>query len=163
MTVVFERVGFKDAAKNFRGLGRYWKDDFGPALEDIMDDMAVVEEVVFNSGGRRAGGMWRNPTIRWQRRKIAKGLDLRTMHATKRLRRSLTQHSHADAIREINVRYGTIRFGTKVPYARAHQKGQSGMPKRQILQFTKWDHARWARMLSKASVKAYRGKAKKRK
>jgi len=160
VSVHFVAFGFKQSAANRRKMGRDAMLSMKDPLDEIVDDITEIEETVFNSGGRRAGGSWKRVTPRWQRRKAAKGLDARTMHATKRLRRSLTYRGDPEMIQDVRPLEGTIRFGTKVPYAEMHAKGLHGMPKRPVITFTQGDKKRWAKKIAKFVKKEYSGRAR---
>ena len=160
MSVHFQSIGFKRSVTNMQRLGNDMVHRLEEPLNDIIDDMAEVEETVFNSQGRRGGGMWKRPSKRWQQRKARAKGDTRTLHASKRLRKSLTYRGSPDMIKDVNAAAGSIRFGTRVPYAHRHDKGTGGMPKRPIFRFTKFDKKRWAKIINKFVVSAYKRRAR---
>ena len=160
------QFGMREAAANMRKLGDDAMYKMDEALMRVAEDMMEVEERVFTSEGRRAGGAWRRPTAAWQRRKemgwtklsgeqVPPG-DPRIGHWRRRLRRSLTYRGNPDMILEINGRQGTLRFGSKVPYAHTQQQH------RPIFKFTQGDRKRWAHWISRTVVKEWKGRARKR-
>jgi phage gpG-like protein len=155
------QFGFSEARRNLAHMGAAAMDLEQP-LDDLVDDITEIEERIFSSGGRRGGGMWRRPTMAWQRRKSRMQGDPRTLHSSRRLRRSVTYRGNPEMFLRINGREGTLQFGSKVPYARAHQKGLGHMPKRPFIKFLKTDHARFAKKISKYIAWEFKGRAKRR-
>jgi len=157
-----QRIGFQEAAQNLRELGKNAVEGLREPLEEISFEMMEIEEKIFNSGGRRGGGQWKPVTYRWARRKAKLGGDPRTMHFQRHLRRSLTYSGDPNMLRKINPREGTIIFGSKLPYARSHQKGLHGMPQRVIIKFLRGDRQRFAMRVNRYLKKEWKGRAKKR-
>lgn len=89
-----------------------------PAYARVGEQMMLAERHLFDSQGGFAGKHW--PPIQPETiaAKQRAGLDPRVLHATRRLRRSLTQRGNTDQIRRSTDR--GIEFGTRVPYAKYH-------------------------------------------
>ena len=117
-----------------------------PAMGRIADEMLRIEGALFDSQGRRGGGSWRRDLPATLERKLFHDRDPRIMHDRLRLRESLTRRESPDNI--LDITESTIRFGTLVPYAEAHQEGKGGMPKREIIRFTPRDHRKFAEILA---------------
>lgn len=104
--------------------------DAAPAFRLIADDMRHYETERFDSAGN---GTWAPLEASTIAQKARKGLDPRILHATERLRRSLTSDHAPD--QELIITPAFMVFGSKVPYAQFHQKGE-GVPTRKPLGFT---------------------------
>jgi hypothetical protein len=89
-----------------------------PAFARIGEQMLLSERHLFDSEGASSGRHWRRDEPETLAAKERQGLDPRVMHATRRLRRSLTQRGNPDQIRKSTDR--GIEFGTRVPYAKYH-------------------------------------------
>lgn len=106
-----------DATPVMRVLARYW-------LKELARN--------FDTAGRHASGGWAPLKPSTVADKRSKGLDPRILHATLRLRRSLTEVGAPDGIRIIAPHQAAV--GTTVPYARYHQTGTRKMPRRRPLE-----------------------------
>ncbi len=91
-----------------------------PAFARIGEQMLLAERHLFDSQGSFAGKHWPDIEPETRERKAEEGLDQRVLHATRRLRRSLTQRGNAEQIRHSTDR--GIEFGTRVPYAKYHAR-----------------------------------------
>lgn len=91
-----------------------------PAFARIGEQMLAAERHLFDSQGAYSGRQWPRNDPSTDAAKARLGLDPRVMHATRRLRRSLTQRGNPEQIRKSTDR--GIEFGTKVPYAKYHRK-----------------------------------------
>lgn len=105
-----------------------------PAFESIAGTLRGYEKRAFNSEGATTGGPWAPISDGWLAEKRRRDLDPRVLHATHRLRDSLTQRGDAEHL-EI-VTDNALVFGTLVPYAEAHQKAKPPRTKRRFLAFT---------------------------
>lgn len=112
--------------------------DARPAFRRIVDRLYAIEKAMFESGGRRGGGSWKRVSSEWMARKIREGRDLRTMHYTGDLRRSLTEPGAKYQV--LRVGKTQLVFGTTRPGAEAHQHGR-GVPRRPVIRLTKRDRA----------------------
>lgn len=97
-------------------------DDGRPQLLRLVDQLLDAERLRF------AGG------IRWKRAQRDVGIP-GPMIKSGRLLRSLTVRGNPD--QRLVVRQQYLTFGTRVYYARFHQRGQGGMPKRVVVGLTR--------------------------
>lgn len=107
--------------------------DMTPAFDAIHELLLETETKQFSTQGSAFSGGWKPlaPSTSWA--KIKAGLDLRILHATLRLRDSLTQPNHPD---HVYTASGDEMFvGSKVPYGKFHQTGTERMPRRRPFQF----------------------------
>jgi phage gpG-like protein len=108
--------------------------DLEPALESVADDMRRQAERAFGSRGLTSGTAWpplQPDTIARKlrdKRPAVKGHARKTLHATEKLRKSLTDDKHVDDVSYVDN--DTLIFGTDVPYAPYHQTGTSTMKAR---------------------------------
>lgn len=96
--------------------------DMSPAFEGFADVVEAIERRQFASEGKASSGGWKPLRPGTIAAKQAAGLDTRILHRTLRLQRSLTRKSHPDHVRRIDPH--EVFVGTKVPYARHHQRGR---------------------------------------
>jgi Phage virion morphogenesis family len=94
-------------------------DDMMPAFEKLYDSFLGLERRQFDTQGRSGSGGWAPLKPRTVAAKARHDLDPRIMRATERLRRSLTNRTSPDAIKQIGP--DSFFFGTRVPYAGYHQ------------------------------------------
>lgn len=107
--------------------------DMRPAFDQVHDLVLETEERQFSGQGAFSGG-WRPLAAATLAYKARKGLDMRILHATLRLRKSLTQRGHEDHVYKAT---GDEMFvGSRVPYGVHHQFGTKNMPQRRPVQFT---------------------------
>ena len=112
-----------------------------PVLEAIAQMMRDRTEERFDAEGPG----WTPLAESTKRRKAAEGLDPRILHATLALRRSLTED---DAGGYTVILNNALIFGTSVPYARFHQKGE-GLPQRKVLDFDETDERAWSKAIQR--------------
>ncbi len=105
--------------------------DARPAFRLIADDFRQFERARFDSRGE---GTWRPLAPSTIAEKARKGQDPRILHATGRLRASLTEREDPDAYERIFPNF--MLFGSSVPYAHYLQTGTRKMPARKPLGFT---------------------------
>lgn len=169
------QFGFKEAARNYERMGAR-AIDVSEVLDELVDDITEIEEIIFNSEGRRGGGMWRRPTPAWRRRKD----DPRTLHHSRALRRSVTYRGDPNNLVKIDGRQGVLIFGSKLPYALVHQRGSKPRgggffikgggragpnirtPQRKFIKFTKGDRQRFSKKIAKYLAFEFKGQARKR-
>jgi phage gpG-like protein len=102
-------------------------DDMSPAYEEVADYLLDVERMQFLTSGAYASGLWRPLAPSTVAKKLREGLDPDILHATLRLRASLTQRDHPDHVRRITA--DSLFFGTSAksrkgyPYPAVHQHG----------------------------------------
>lgn len=106
-------------------------DDGRPQLVGLVDQLLAAERERFAGRGAR----WRRLAPATGYKDEQAGRDRRPLVLTGRLMRSLTVRGHRDQL--IEVRPGVLRFGTRVYYARFHQKGRGGLPKRTVVGLTR--------------------------
>lgn len=106
--------------------------DMTPAYDDAHKYLLQIESLQFATQGQFSGG-WQPLAASTSKAKAAAGLDPRILHATLRLRNSLTRANHPDHVYE--TRPDGFVFSTRVPYGVYHQKGQ-GVPMRRPIQFS---------------------------
>lgn len=110
----------------------------GP-LADITEDMFRIEEVVFNSNGRRGGGSWarlKDDTVRKKKSAVI-------LQDTGVLKRSVTEPGAEYQI--LDITNEGIAFGTERPFAAVQQSGSPArnIPARPFLRFLPTDISRW--------------------
>jgi hypothetical protein len=152
-----------DSAKYVASLLRFGAEqakDTRIVMDRIIADMFMVEKAVFRGQGRRGGGSWAALKPDTIRKKGIGGINiLRTDLAnpgyskigespsSDTLFKSVTE---PDAPYQIKaVRNNSILFGTKRPFAGAHQYGSflRYIPARPFIKFTNLDADRWTQMI----------------
>lgn len=136
-----------------------WADnaeDMTPAFEAISDDFRVIERRQFDSEGAYASGGWAplKPSTVARRGGRAHPILRTPGDAGGRLRRSLTTKGARDAVRDITADSMTV--GTRVPYAKYHQRGTKNMAQRRPVELTAADRARWVKVIQAHLVAAER-------
>lgn len=126
MQVDVEVRGAREASELVARLARRMEDG-RPALLGLVDLLLESEQERFAGRGQR----WRALARSTIRRKHGRG---RPLVLTGELMRSLTMR-HAPG-QSLTVTPTSIRFGTRVWYARFHQQGR-GVPKRTIVGLTR--------------------------
>lgn len=108
--------------------------DMRPAFDDIRDMLLGVERKQFNSQGRAFSGGWAPLAPLTVKRKAARNLDPRILHATLRLRKSFTEKGHRDNV--YRKTKDEMFFGSRVPYGGYHQHGNpdTNLPQRRPFQ-----------------------------
>lgn len=126
--------------------------DMSPAFKIIADDFLDIEKRQFTSAGRYGSGGWRPLAPSTVAYKARRGLDPRILHATLRLRKSLTQRSGPDVIRKISN--DEMFVGTRVKYARHHQHGapRANLPQRRPVELPDRDRKNWMKILQRFLV-----------
>jgi phage gpG-like protein len=105
--------------------------DARPAFRLIVDDFRTFEAERFDSEG---DGTWKPLQPQTIAEKARKGLDPRILHATGRLRLSLTKKGAPGSYSRVYPNF--MLFGSTVPYAHFLQTGTRRMPARKPLGFT---------------------------
>lgn len=123
--------------------------DMRPAFEKIADDFLDVEEHQFSTEGGYSGG-WAGLAPSTVAYKARHNLDPRILHATLRLRRSLTEASGPDVIRDIRADEMTV--GSKVGYGAFHQSGTYSMPRRRPVDLPDRTKDSWVKILQRFLV-----------
>lgn len=104
--------------------------DGRPQLLSLVDRLIAAERLRFMGVGQR----WRRLAPATVRKDRQEGRNPQPMIVTGALLRSLTQVGDRDQI--VRVRPGQLQFGTRVFYARFHQRGE-GVPKRTVAGLTR--------------------------
>lgn len=91
-----------------------------PAFNNVVDYLFKINEQQFESQGRRGGGSWRKLTTKWAQRKQRQGQDIRILHQSHTLRRSVTRRRARGQILEFTPT--SVTLGTRLPYAGRHQR-----------------------------------------
>lgn len=107
--------------------------DMKPAFDEIHTVLMGASRRQFSTQGGYSGG-WQPlapSTVAYKRRN---GLDRRILHATLRLRNSLTQPSHPDHVYEASA--DEMFSGSRVPYGGYHQSGGGNLPRRRPVDFS---------------------------
>lgn len=158
-------INFEKVVASLRKLGADAMDLQKP-LNACIDVMTFAMQEEFRSQGHRTGGSWKKDSDEWSRRKARYKASRRSSKAmrtgylenareffelkappstmksdilinTSRLVTSLTQRSSKEMVKA--VKGNTLYFGSRVPYAKAHNEGKGHMPRRRFLVFTKGD------------------------
>jgi len=142
--------------------------DLRPVWDDLYDDFLQGERSLFaaegNVGSRTremgggAWGPWEPLNEDYAKRKQAQGYGSKILVRTGRLKGSLTERSHADAV--FQPRELGMSLGTRVPYAGYHQTGTSKMPAREPIRINEAQARRWMRLIQQfilASGQVVRG------
>lgn len=123
--------------------------DASPAFAQLADDFNRIEREQFKTEGGRSS-KWVPIKAATRRAKIKRGLDPRILHATHRLRDSLTKPSGPDVVRKI--RPDSLEVGSTVPYGVFHQRGTRTLPRRPPVDLTEGDRRRWVQVLQRFLV-----------
>lgn len=122
-------VDARSAAELLGRLGHRLQDGRSPFL-GLLDQLIDAERERFEGRGAR----WRKIAPSTLRKDAQQGRDPRPMIATGDLRDSLTRRGDPQMI--VRVKPGELIFGTRVWYARFHQRGE-GQPKRTVVGLTR--------------------------
>lgn len=96
-------------------------EDMRPAFNEVHDTVRDAEKKQFSTEGRAFSGGWKPLAPSTVKYKAAHQLDPRILHATLRLRTSLTTSHGRDHV--FRATKDEMFVGTRVPYARWHQLG----------------------------------------
>ena len=109
-------------------------EDARPVFRNLMGTYRKRSSKQFTSQGKSGSGGWKPLKPSTVAAKKRAGLDRRILHATLRLRESMTGSHPSDGIRIILP--GSMAFGSTVKYAPYHQHGTKNMPRRRVLELT---------------------------
>lgn len=111
-------------------------EDMRPAFDTIHEMFINVEKLQFSTQGKSASGGWAPLAPATVAYKAAHKLDPRILHATLRLRDSLTKESHPDHIYRADA--DEMFVGSRVEYGVHHQFGapRANLPRRRPVEFT---------------------------
>ena len=139
--IIVTTRGTKETIRRLTRLGERGADVRG-AGPRLLQEVTEVERAIFSSQGRRGGGSWEHlkpSTIK------KKGHSTILLH-TGRLRDSMTIPKNPDQI--FRVTADGFIFGSRVPWAGAHDRGEGGMPRREFTKFDYPDRARFSAILA---------------
>lgn len=132
MRLDLETFGEKQFSREILRVGDNAQ-DMSPAFDDIHTLILGVERGQFSTQGAAYSGGWKPLAASTKRYKARRGLDPRKLHATLRLRDSLTQPTHRDHVFTSSA--DEMFVGSKVPYGPYHQRGNPNLPRRRPFQF----------------------------
>jgi phage gpG-like protein len=120
--------------------------DMRPAFRKIHESFIGVEKYQFSSQGALSGG-WAPLAASTVDFKAKHGLDPRILHATHRLRDSLTTFEGEDHIYETS--HDEMKVGSEVPYGIFHQSTapRTRLPRRPPVQIRETTKRRWIKYL----------------
>lgn len=112
--------------------------DLRPVWETVRDEFWEIEQDQFQSGGAAgASGKWQPLSSAYEKQKVAKygtfALLAGTLIATEALYKSLTRET-GDSI--VDIQKDGIAIGTRLSYAKYHQRGGGRLPQRKIIDFS---------------------------
>lgn len=112
--------------------------DLRPVWEAVRDEFWEIEKEQFQSGGAAgASGKWKPLSPKYEAQKVNKygtfALLAGTLIATEALYKSMTRQT-GDSI--VDIQKDGIAIGTKLPYAKYHQRGIGRLPQRKIIDFS---------------------------
>jgi phage gpG-like protein len=130
-----ETFGEKQFSREILRVSRNADNLLRDSADEIHNIFLDTEERQFATQGGAFSGGWRPLAPSTRARKARLRLDPRIMHATLRLRNSLTQRGHADHV--FSVTADELFIGTNVPYAGVHQNPRtSPLPRRRPVEFS---------------------------
>lgn len=148
---VFEVDGDKLIDRELLRLGNR-AIDARPAFVAIADLMISETGEQFASEGRHASGGWKPLKEATLDRKRRKGLRLEILQETGALLSSLTQLGDGNMV--LQIQSDSLTYGSKLPYAGAHQNPRPGspLPRRRPLEFTEATKRRMVKIIQRYVV-----------
>lgn len=141
MRFTFEIAGDKQIERELLRVGSR-STNAAPAFSAIADFMIEETRLQFDTQGGHGSGGWQPLQAATVRAKVRHHppLDPRILHATLALAHSLTDRGDKNMV--LDIRPQELRYGSKLPYAAAHQnpKSSNPLPQRRPIAFT--EHAR---------------------
>jgi phage gpG-like protein len=142
MKIAVEVRGAGKAAVNLHRLGERGA-DVRPVSEKVRSVYRKSTERRFRTRGE---GAWPPLAGSTMERKQRQGLDPRPLRATEKLYRALTSPRAAG---QVDVRdRSEFRFGTTLPYARFHDTGSGGVPRRELIELTPAERREVTKLIS---------------
>jgi len=126
--------------------------DMRPAWQAVHRSFLGAERRQFATEGGTYSGGWAPLKPTTVASKIAAGLDPRVLHATLRLRRSLTSELSADHV--FRMSFDEMFVGSSVPYGVHHQFGTKFMQRRRPVEFNDALRKRWVKIMQSWIMKA---------
>jgi phage gpG-like protein len=112
-----------------------------PTMEAIAEYVEEAEKRLFETEGASGGKPWANQAPETEITRAREGTEGRVLDASGDLKRSLTERSDPNAIREIGP--GFLRFGSRLSYAEILKRGWNTetqtVPARPPIQLTQRD------------------------
>lgn len=165
MRLTFEIAGDKLVERRLERFAGY-AGDASPAFARIADLMRSETAKQFESQGRHASGGWKplsRAYLEEKKRRLARGQvrSLAILHATLALGKSLTSGSGAsggDSNQILRITRDSLEYGSRLPYAGAHQNPRPGsrLPQRRPVQFTETAKREMVRILQAHLIEALR-------
>ncbi len=156
------RFGFSVAGKpqfdrTFIRYGAVF-DDLTPVWKEVQQEFYSIEADQFQSGGAAgASGKWQPLSPRYEAQKIARygtfALLAGVLIASNRMYESLTGET-GDSVVEIGKQEAV--FGTKLPYAKYHQRGGGRLPRREVISFSEKQKLRMQKRIQRKLVELLR-------
>jgi phage gpG-like protein len=126
--------------------------DLRTVWREVAADFARLEKTVFNKEGALGGWQrWKALAPATQKEKARKYGGNKILVRSGRLRMSLTNPTSPEFV-FISMPL-SVELGTRVPYAKYHQKGTSKMAKREPIRITEAGKKRWVKMIQAYLVK----------
>lgn len=126
--------------------------DMRQAWQAIHRSFLGAERRQFATEGATYSGGWAPLKPTTVAAKVASGLDPRVLHATLRLRRSLTSEFSTDHV--FRISFDEMFVGSKVPYGVHHQFGTKKMARRRPVEFNDPLRKRWVKIMQSWIFKA---------
>jgi len=139
--------GDKRAVAKYRSMA-YAAANARPAMELVLARMLEIEEDIFDTEGTHSGKPWAPISEEWWFRKYHAGLDTRILHATLKLRESLSVFGAAGQLTRVTNRSATL--ASEVEYAGVQNRA------RPLNKFTKADTVSIRKIISEWLITAFR-------
>lgn len=132
--------------------------DLRPAWETVRDVFWEIEQDQFQSeGAAGASGKWKPLSKKYEAQKINKygtfALLAGVLIASEALYKSLTRQT-GDTV--LDIQKDSITIGTKLPYAKYHQRGGGRLPQRKIIDFSEKQKTSMMKGIQKTMVSEMR-------
>lgn len=118
-------------------------EDMRPAWDILADRFAGAQKRQFKSEGAAGGDAWSplSPKYAAWKMKHFPGQDILQLEG--HLIRQLTMQPFGVDVREMNFAI----FGTALPYAVYHQKGEGDLPRRLVISLTNYEKRAWVKVI----------------
>lgn len=144
--LTFDVMGDTQVARGFSRFADNVK-DMSDAFREIVKDFHEGERKQFETEGGYGAGGWQPLAMSTV---LRKGGPSPILVREGTLRDSLVGESPYSIV---DIRPLEARMGTKVPYARFHQKGTSRMPARPVIMLPEGQKTRWHKIVHRYLVK----------
>lgn len=148
MKILFQVAGDVQIEREILRVGQRAA-DVAPAFDRIVDLWINETGLQFDTAGRHGSGGWRPLKPETIREKQRQGLDNGILRRTLALEDSLTHRGDGNMLLEIGPQ--ELVWGSKLPYAEAHQKPRPGsrLPQRRPVEFTEEARRETVRILQR--------------